>query len=132
MRLMNSTTLITAKCNVGLLVNLWECRVESLWVVVVESSGLSVMLPHRHDNAADFIVWHYTLPLVFKITSPKTWHVSKALFSSLLRILSCLDTEWVLRFIPRMESPVTFKIFSCFALFILSPFEVILPCDSSS
>ena len=129
---MYSTFLVTAKCNIGFLVDLWECRVESLWVVVVECTGLSVMLPQCHDHAAYLIVRHDTLPLIFKILSSKTWHVSIALFSSLLRILPCLDTEWVLCFIPRIETPVTFEIFSCFALFILSSLEVILPCDPSS
>ena len=65
MRLVYSTALIAAKCNVGFLVNLWECRVESLWVVVVECSRLSVMLPQCHNHAADFIVRHNSCSFAF-------------------------------------------------------------------
>ena len=88
---MHSALLIAAPRHIRLLVDLREGRVERLRVVIVESTGLSVMLTGNHDDRVDFAAPQIAHSLVLCLMKTNSGDVTNALLTCLLGLFARLD-----------------------------------------
>ena len=121
-----------SESDVCLLVNVSVMRVESLRIVVVKYSWLSVVLFRGHDDAANFTVGENSSLRLLTFGYFEPWHIFKGLLSGLLSIFLCLDTEWVLCLVSWVETPVCFKWLCLCFLICLWTFEIVLPSYTST
>ena len=104
---MHSTPLVASECDVRLLIDLGERRVERLWEAIVEGARLAIVLSRDHDKVLHLTVFQVAHCLAFELVKADTRHVRKSFLSRHLGLLSRLNREGVLAFVPRMETPVS-------------------------
>ena len=116
----NSALLICSKSDIGLLVDVGEGGVESLWLGIVEGTWASVVLSSDHNDRLNVAVTHETHTLVLGLSSAETGSIAHGLFTGLLCLLACLDREGVLAGEARPVTPVSAKCLSLSTLLFLA------------
>lgn len=123
-----------ANSDVGLLIDLWVKRVESLRDVVIEGAWLSVVLQGDRDDGSHILRLNSALLLVKgRVNVVETRSVLEVLFSGLAVVLDLLKREVVDGLVSGAVTPVGSEALGLLALLILSlASEPLLPGHSSA
>ena len=134
MHLLENTSLrLAAESDVRLIFDLGVRAVEGLWVIVVEHSGLSVMLAHDCDKVTNLLRLNNVVVAIDHVRlCAHSRHIINGLFASLGRVLRSLNREGVLRLVTRVITPISSLGLCLCHPFSLSATEVVVPPGTSS
>ena len=134
MHLIEDTSLsLAAQSDIRFILNLGVRAVEVLCEVVIEDSGLSVVLAHDGDKVTNlFGLNNFVVAVDHVRLCAHARHIINGLFTRLGRVLCRLNREGVLRFVSRVVAPISTLSLCLGHLFSLSAPEVVVPPGTSS
>lgn len=97
---------ISSDSYVGLLLDFWEVWIERLLVVVIENTGLPVVLLGNWDEGSDFLGGHDAGHALLGLGETRSGHITEVLLSRLVGVFLWLNGEVVDGLVPRVETPI--------------------------
>jgi hypothetical protein len=122
-----------AESDIGLLLDFRVQRVECLGNIVVESTGLSVVLTSNRDYGANLLGINMAHTGALCGAGIQTRSITHSLFCGLRFVLLVLQRESIDRVVPRLVTPISTEIFSLLSLFVFSKTRVVIfPSDTAA